>query len=524
VVARDKVSRVDVLDRDACYRALQTRDPRFDGRLFVGVTSTGIYCRPVCPARTAKFDNCRFFASAAAAQAAGFRPCLRCRPETAPEVGSWRGTANTVSRALALIAEGGLDGGEAGVDELAERLGVGGRQLRRLFQQHLGASPIAVAQTRRVLFAKKLIQETRMPMLDVALAAGFGSVRRFNETFRDLFGRPPSALRRKLATERQTASAGDVGVALRLRYRPPYDWPAMLAFLAARAIAGVEEVKDGVYRRTVAVDGQLGTVEVTHEPSRDNLVAVVRFPSVRALPAILARVSRVFDIGADIEAIGAHLSRDPLLAPLLAERPGLRAPGGWEGFELAVRAILGQQVTVTGARRLAERLVATCGEELPAAARASSDSLTHAFPSPERVAAADLAALGVPAARRDALTAIAGAAIADPNLFRPLATVDEALSRLRAIPGIGEWTAQYIALRALRESDAFPASDVGLLRGAARRTGGRPTTAALLKRAERWRPWRAYAAQHLWTCDAAGEPSATERVAAESRSRALRYA
>lgn len=491
---------MDLLDRDACYRALQTRDARFDGRLFVGVTSTGIYCRPVCPARTPYFENCCFYGSAAAAQEAGFRPCLRCRPETAPDLASWRGTSSTVSRALALIADGGLDGGEAGVDALAERLGVGGRQLRRLFKQHLGASPVAVAQTRRVLFAKQLIQETRMPMAEVALAAGFGSVRRFNETFRQLFGRPPNELRRKSATELPTGSA----VTLRLRYRPPYDWDAMLAFLEARAIDGVEQVVDGCYRRTVSHEGRMGTVEVRHEPAHHSLAVTLRFPSVRALPALLTRVRRVFDTGADVETIGAHLSRDAFLAPLLARRPGLRAPGGWDGFELAVRAILGQQVSVAAARGLAGRLVALCGESLPEAAGLQPE-LSRIFPSAARVAAADLGALGMPGARREALKALAEAALADPHLFHPRGTVEEAVERLRSIRGVGEWTAQYIALRALRETDAFPASDLGLLRGAASGTGERPTPAELLQRAEAWRPWRAYAAQHLWAADAEAE-------------------
>jgi len=494
---------VNLLDRKACYRAIETRDPRFDGRFFVGVTSVGVYCRPICPSRTPKYENCRFFHSAAAAQQAGFRPCLRCRPETAPEVASWRGTANSVSRALALIADGALDAGEAGVDALAERLGLSGRQLRRLFQQHLGASPIAVAQTRRVLFAKQLIQETRMPMAEVALASGFGSLRRFNETFRELFRRPPSALRRR------TSTVADTGVTLRLRYRPPYDWPAMLDHLDARAIDGVEEVASGVYRRTVSHEGRLGTVEVGHQPARNRLAVTLRFPSVRALPAILTRVRRVFDVGADIETIDAHLSQDPFLAPLVALRPGLRAPGGWDGFELAVRAILGQQVTVRAARRLASRLVAVCGEALPRMDGLRPE-LSHAFPSPERVAAADLSALGMPAARRTALEALAEATIADPDLFHPLGTIDEAIARLRAIRGIGEWTAQYIALRALRETDAFPASDVGLLRGAARGASTRPTPADLLQRAEPWRPWRAYAAQHLWVADAERDQTVQE--------------
>src|SRR5262245_56278042 len=299
------------LDPQACYRALQTCDARFDGCLFVGVTSTGVYCRPVCPARTPKFENCRFFPSAAAAQEAGFRPCLRCRPETAPDLGAWRGTSNTVARGLALIAAGALDGDDADIEALAARLGVGGRQLRRLFQQHLGASPVTVAQTRRVLFAKQLIHDTRMPMTDIAVAAGFGSVRRFNETFKQLFGRPPSALRRKAILALPEGTVGASGVPLRLRYRPPYDWPAMLAFLRARAVDGVERVEDDVYRRTVLQDGALGAVEVAHLPERESVAVTIRFPSVRALPAIVARIRRVFDLGADVATIGSHLARDP---------------------------------------------------------------------------------------------------------------------------------------------------------------------------------------------------------------------
>jgi AraC family transcriptional regulator of adaptative response / DNA-3-methyladenine glycosylase II len=492
---------MELLDRAACYRAIETRDPRFDGRLFVGVVSTGIYCRPICPARTPKLENCRFFPSAAAAQAAGFRPCLRCRPESAPGLASWRGTSNTVSRALALIADGALDSGNAGVEALAARVGVGARQLRRLFAQHLGASPLAVAQTHRVLFAKQLIHETRTSLAEVALAAGFGSVRRFNETFQDLFGRPPGALRRDRAAD-PAATGADAGVTLRIRYRPPYDWAAMLAFLEARAIDGVEEVSSGgAYRRTAALDGHSGTVEVRHEPARQALVVSVKFPSVRALFPIVARVRRVFDLDADIETIGAHLSRDPFLARLVSRRPGLRAPGGWDGFELAVRAILGQQITVTAARRLASQLVSLCGEELSLSQR-YIPSLTRVFPSPAQVASADLRTLGMPAARQAALKAVAAAALVDPDLFRPSATVEEAIERLRAIAGVGEWTAQYIAMRALRETDAFPATDRGLLRGAAAGMRASVTPANLLERAESWRPWRAYAAQHLWMSEA----------------------
>ena len=493
---------MEPLDPTLCYRAMQSRDPRFDGRLFVGITSTGIYCRPICPARTAKFENCRFFPSAAAAEEAGFRPCLRCRPETAPELGAWRGTSNTVSRGLALIAEGALDGDDASVDGLAARLGVGERQLRRLFQQHLGASPIAVAQTRRLLFAKQLIHDTRLPMAEIALAAGFGSIRRFNEIFQRLYRRPPSTLRRKAVSSLPEGSVAATGVTVRLRYRPPYDWPAMLSFLRDRAIDGVERVHGEIYCRTVLQDGRGGTVEIAHMPQHLSLAATIRFPCVRALPAIVARIRRVFDLAADVTAIGAHLARDPLLAPLIAERPGLRAPGGWDGFELAMRAVLGQQVTVEAARRLAGQLVRLCGTSL-APGEGGGRDLGFAFPAAAEVAAADLTALGMPNARKAALVAVAGAALADPQLFQPLGTVEETVARLRAIRGVGDWTAQYIALRAVREPDAFPAGDIGLLRGATARNGRRPSPAELQALAEPWRPWRAYAAQHLWAADAA---------------------
>jgi AraC family transcriptional regulator of adaptative response / DNA-3-methyladenine glycosylase II len=290
------------------------------------VTSTGIYCRPVCPARTPRFENCRFFSSAAAAQEAGFRPCLRCRPEIAPDFASWRGSANTVSRALALIADGALDGDDAGVEALADRLGVGGRQLRRLFQRHLGASPVAVAQTRRVLFAKQLLHDSNLPMAEVALASGFGSVRRFNETFSKLFGRPPGMLRSRAARD----FAARDGVTLRLAYRPPYDWSGMLVALSSRTACGQEWIEAGVWHRRLELDGRHGHVSVAHLPDRNAVAVTIRFPSVRALPAIVARVRRVFDLGADITTIDGHLARDPALAPLIAKRPGLRAPGRWE--------------------------------------------------------------------------------------------------------------------------------------------------------------------------------------------------
>jgi len=483
------------MDDDACYRAFQMRDARFDGRIFSGVTSTGIYCRPICPARTPKRENMRFYRSAAAAQEAGFRPCLRCRPETSPDLGSWRGTSNTVSRALGLIEAGALDNGD--VDSLAERLGVGERQLRRLFQQHVGASPIAVAQTRRVLLAKQLLHETRLPMAEVAMAAGFGSVRRFNETFQQLFDRPPAKLRRLGGAD---VAASDGGAAsIRLPYRAPYDWDAMLAFLTARAIPGVEVVRDGRYARTLSVGGARGVVMV--EPGEGAYLKVtLRFPKVEAWPAVIARIRRVFDLAADPAVIEAHLSEDPDLAPLVAARPGLRAPGAWDGFELAVRAVLGQQITVHAARMLAGKITALHGAPLKDEA-ANALGLTHFFPEPARLALVDVETLAMPRARGRALTGLAAAAAADPELFGTRRSLDDAVAALRALPGIGEWTAQYIAMRALREPDAFPSADIGLMRALEGPDGARPTAAELLARAERWRPWRAYAASHLWAAD-----------------------
>jgi AraC family transcriptional regulator of adaptative response / DNA-3-methyladenine glycosylase II len=498
------------LDQDACYRAIETRDARFDGKIFGGVKTTGIYCRPICPARTPKRENIVFFPSAAAAQEAGFRPCLRCRPETAPDLGAWRGTSNTVSRALALIEGGALD--ESGVEALGERLGVGGRQLRRLFTRHLGASPLAVAQTRRVHLAKHLIHETTLPMAEVALASGFGSVRRFNETFQHLFGRPPSALRRSHA---ETISGSQGEVIVRLPFRPPYDWNAMLAHLAARSIPGVEAVSDDAYLRTIEMDGDVGAVRVWRA-DEGSLAAAVRFPRLSALPVILGRLRRVFDLAADPHAITQHLREDPALAPLVSARPGLRVPGAWDGFELAVRAVLGQQVTVAAAIALAARLTEAHGRAL-SPEQTGDPRLTRAFPTAVALAGADLGHMPMPGARSRCLSNLAAAMLGDPSLLSGQRTLEEAVARLRALPGVGEWTAQYIALRQLREPDAFPAADVALMRALADRDGRRPSAPELLARAEAWRPWRAYAAQHLWTSVAASPPARPPRLASSAQ-------
>jgi AraC family transcriptional regulator of adaptative response / DNA-3-methyladenine glycosylase II len=497
------------IDDDACYRAIRTRDARFDGRFFTAVKTTGIYCRPVCPARTPKRENVLFYPTAAAAQEAGFRPCLRCRPETSPDLGAWRGASNTVSRGLALIEAGALDAGD--VEALAERLGVGERQLRRLFRQHLGASPVAVAQTRRVLLAKQLIHETRLPMTEVALASGFGSLRRFNETFQQLYDRPPIALRRSAQEPASAAGA----VTLRLPYKPPYDWDAILAFLGPRAIPGVEVVENGTYARAIAIGGVKGAViarlaEGDGLAEGNRLAVTVRFPRLEALPAIIARMRRLFDLAADPVAIGEHLAKDAHLAPLVAARPGLRVPGAWDGFEVGVRAILGQQITVAAAIRIAGQLTGEYGEKLDEPVP-GFPALTRVFPTAQALVEADLSALPMPRARSSSLSGLAAAVADNPRLFGPRASLEEAIATLRRLPGIGEWTAQYIAMRELREPDAFPAADIGLMRAMADAAGQRPSAQALTARAETWRPWRAYAAMHLWVSE--GDRPATVKVA-----------
>lgn len=488
------------LDHDACYRAIQARDPRFDGQIFTGVVTTGIYCRPVCPARTPRSENVVFYPSAAAAQGAGLRPCLRCRPETSPDLAAWRGTSNTVSRALALIETGALD--TADVGGLAARLGMGERQLRRLFRQHLGASPIAVAQTRRVLLAKQLLHETRLPMTEVALAAGFGSIRRFNETFHALYGRPPRSLR----GEAPEISAMDTGgLSIQLAYRPPFDWEGIVKFLRLRAIPGVESVALGQYARSIAIGREQGVLLV--RPMAGNRLSVdIDFPHLPALPAIIARVRRLFDLAADPLAVGAQLGQDPVLAPLVAARPGLRVPGAWDGFELAIRAILGQQISVTAATALAGKIAAAYGEVLAPGLQSRVPGLTHVFPQSSALAQADLASIGMPRKRAAALSALAAAVLADPFILSPRRSLDDAIAQLKTLPGIGEWTAQYIAMRALREPDAFPHGDIGLMRALADGDGKRPGAAELLARAEAWRPWRAYAALHLWTSEGPRRP------------------
>jgi AraC family transcriptional regulator of adaptative response / DNA-3-methyladenine glycosylase II len=481
-------------DRAALDRARRSRDPRFDGRFFVAVTSTGIYCRPICPAPSPRDAHVRYFPTAAAAADAGFRPCLRCRPEAAPGTPAWLGTSAVVRRALALVQEGALD--EGSVDALAARLGIGPRQLHRLFVAHVGAPPLAVAQTRRLHFAKRLIDETDFPMTQIAFASGFSSLRRFNDAFLRAYQRPPSAIRR---LRHGDAAPARGEVTLRLAFRPPSGFEDLLRFLAARAIPGVERVDAHGYARTVALPSGPATVAVGAVRGRSELrLRVVGAPATALLP-LTSRVRRVFDLASDPATIGAALRGDPLLGPLVRRRPGLRIPGAWDAFECAVRAIVGQQVSVAAGRTLVTRLVERAGPRL---AR-PMDGLARLFPSPEAIAAADLEGLGLVPARARTLAALARA-VADGKLVLE-GPADDVRAALRGLPGVGDWTAEYVALRALGEPDAFPAADLGLRRLAG--DGRALTPRALAERAEAWRPWRGYAAVHLWEA-AASRPVA----------------
>lgn len=491
------------IEPERCYRAILARDRRFDGRFFTGVVTTGIYCRPVCPVVPPKRKNMRFYSCAAAAEAAGFRPCKRCRPETAPGTPAWLGTSAVVSRALRLIGDGGLD--DENLEALAARLGLGERQLRRLFAQHLGASPLDVARARRVHFARSLIDQSDLAFAEIAHAAGFRSIRQFNHALRQTFGEAPTALRgRRTRRHATTAMTVGPGITMKLPYRPPLAWTAILDFLATRAIPGVESVDAGSYRRTIEIGEAAGIVEVIagaapasrgseapHHPP--HLVMHVDVAATHGLIGLAERVRRIFDLGADPSRIDEQLGADPRLAPLVAARPGLRVPGAWDGFEVAVRAVLGQQITVAGAITLAGRLVREFGRPLdePRA------GLTHVFPRADVIADADLSRIGIPRARAAALRNLAAAVATGEIAFDAALGLDDAIARLCAIPGIGPWTAHYIAMRAMGEPDAFPESDLGLRRALGEKGEAAPV-ADVRARAEAWRPWRSYALLHLW--------------------------
>jgi AraC family transcriptional regulator of adaptative response / DNA-3-methyladenine glycosylase II len=474
-------------DFDVCYRAICSRDARFDGRFFTAVTSTGIYCRPICPAPTPRAKNVRFYACAAAAEAAGFRACRRCRPETSPGSPEWNIRADLAARALRLIADGVVD--SEGVAGLAARLAVSARHLHRELIAEVGVGPLALARTRRAQTARLLIDTTNLSLTTIAFAAGFNSIRQFNDTMQMSFGCPPSALRRSAP-----ASNGDAGkLVLHLAYRPPLDSPALFDFLNRRAIPGMEEIRTGCYRRTVALGETSGIIEIEPQHTKPALVLRLQLNRLQDINVLVQRCRYLFDLDADPGAIHEVLGNDPVLAPLVTARPGLRLPGAIDGFEIAVRAILGQQVTLAGARTLLGRLVQKFGEPLTAAA----GTLTRCFPTPEAIAQADLAGLGITSGRTRTLRALAEQVSTGRLVLDHSAEREEVEARLLELPGVGAWTASYIAMRALGDPDAFPASDLGLRRGFEAR-GLASDVKSITERAQAWRPWRGYALMHIW--------------------------
>lgn len=471
---------------DHCYRALTARDTRFDGIFFVGVKTTGIYCRPVCTAKTPGRNSCRFFANAALAEQAGFRPCLRCRPELAPGHAPIDSFKTTARAAASRIEAGALNNGGS-LEELATSLGLSSRQLRRDVRKELGVSPVELAQTNRLLLAKRLIAETQLPMTQVAFAAGFESVRRFNALFRSHYRLTPSTMRRSTSTN----SSGD-SLRLLLSYRPPFDWQALLQFLAARAIPGVECVSDNAYHRTVGIGDHRGWLSVSPVPKRNQLAVELATSLALALPAILARLRSLFDLNARPDVIAGHLARDPLLASSIKQHPGLRVPGAFDSFELAMRALLGQQVSVRGASTLAGRFAERFGEPIDTP-RPCLNRIGPTAESLSAVRATTLASVGLPAARAESLHNLARAVSRREIDLESGLDPTRIVTQLEQLPGIGPWTSEYIAMRALRWPDAFPSGDLGLIKSSQLKSAK-----ALEKAAESWRPWRAYAAMYLW--------------------------
>jgi AraC family transcriptional regulator of adaptative response / DNA-3-methyladenine glycosylase II len=479
------------LDANTCYRALRARDARFDGRFFVAVSSTRIYCRPVCTVKPPRRENCRFYPSAAAAESGGYRPCLRCRPELAPGNASIDASSRMAQAAASLIEDRALD--DEGLEAVAARLGITDRHLRRAFGAEFGVSPVEFAQTQRLLLAKRLLTDTSLPVTEVAFASGFGSLRRFNALFKQRYRLQPSRLRKHMKNSGSTVSDA---LNFELSFRPPYDWPAVSAFLGARAIAGVEAVEGGphptypTYRRTarIRVDGKdhVGWIEVSLSPKKPALRVAVSASLAKALPPVLSRVKALMDLACNpVEVAQA-------LGALARRHPGLRVPGAFDGFEVAVRAILGQQVTVAAARTVAGRFAAAFGEPL----ETPFASINRIFPSAEKIAGlhyGSIARLGMPGARARSVLALARAVAGGDLDLMPNADIEATLDKLRALPGVGEWTAQYIAMRALAWPDAFPHTDLGV-----KKALGETDARRVLEAGEAWRPWRAYAVMHLW--------------------------
>ena len=490
------------LDFEICSSARLARDRRFDGRFFTAVKTTGIFCRPICPARPPLERNVTYYASAAEAVDAGYRPCLRCRPDAAPGSPAWGLVSTTVQRALQLMRS---EREAQSIEVLAERLGVTSRYLRRLFAEHLGVSPLAVWQAERALFAFGLLRDTNLPIADIAYEAGFNSLRRFNGVFKQIYQRTPSEVRRE-ETGRDGDGKPQAGRGMRttrlyLHYWPPFHWPQLLEFFHARALAGVEQVEGDVYQRSFALDGLRGVLRVWDQVGKNRLVVEVSGEGGAALYRLNQRLRRLFDLDADAEQITEVLARDPLLARQIERAPGVRLPGAWDPFEYALRAILGQQISVAAATTIAGRVVARYGESFEDAAGREH----HLFPTPAQLANADFEGLGLTRARARTLREFVAATL-DGRVDFDEPDLEAWCAEVTQLPGIGDWTAQYIAMRGLSMPDAFPASDLGILQ-ALGADGDKAKPRQALERAEQWRPWRAYAALLLWQSLHTGEKS-----------------
>ncbi len=475
------------LDFERCYRAVESRDARFDGWFITAVRTTGIYCRPSCPTPVRpKRENVQFYPTAAAAQLAGYRACKRCRPDASPGSPEWNVRDDLVGRAMRLIADGTVD--RDGVAGLARRLAVSERHLHRLLLSELGAGPLAIARAQRAQTARVLIETTDLPFTQVAFAAGFESIRQFNDTVREVFALTPTALR---TAGRRRADIADGALTLRLPYRPPLDWPALSAWLRVRALPGVAEVNGHVYRRTLRLPRGAGVVAL--EPVDTHIQCTLRLESMADLTSAVRQCRRLLDLDADPLSVVEVLSKDRRLSSIVKKRPGLRAPGAVDGTELAIQAVLGQQVSLAAARTLASRLVTAHGDVI----KIADPTLTHLFPHAASIADADLARLGVPATRRATLRAVARA-VADGTLpLDPGADRTETYQQLVQLPGIGEWTAGYIVMRALGDPDTFLPSDLGIKKAVAR-LGIGSNARAISDHAAAWRPWRSYATHQLW--------------------------
>jgi len=479
-----------MIDDHIAYQALKSHDSRFDGVFFVGVASTGIYCRPICPAKTPKLENCRFFASAEAAEKAGFRPCLRCRPELAPGMAPVDHAHRIAHQIVQRMNEGLVEDGR-GLEEIAAHFEISSRQLRRIVQKELGVSPIELIQTRRLLLAKQLLTETKLPITEIAFSSGFSSLRRFNAAFSAHYRMSPTRLRKDAVEDQMTANGSQTST-LQLSYRPPYDWQGMLAFLSARTIKEVEHVTEDSYLRTIRMGKHTGWIRITHAPERHALMVEFTHSLTPVLPSLLGRLRNLFDLSARPDLITAHLVKDPLLADHVLKHPGLRVPGAFDGFEMAIRAILGQQITVKAATTIACRMAMAFGEKI----ETPFPELTRLSPRAEEIGKASLdqiASLGIVSARSKCIIALAQAYQAGNLILKSGFDPEDAIRHLVALPGIGQWTAHYIAMRALRWPDAFPKEDIAI-----RKSLGGVTSKQAEVLSQPWRPWRSYAVLYLW--------------------------